>query len=236
MDWRLEVFSTLASTQDFIKEAAQTGQDEGLAVQALQQTAGRGRQGRTWESSAGNLFLSVLLRPQCAPQNIGQIALLAGLALAQTVQSLISVCPVVKWPNDVLIDGRKCAGILVETGGVREGRVEWAALGIGLNVAAAPLETATCLDQYGNRARLEVVRDSALEALRRAYALWRNQGFSPVLSLLQHFLPLAGSPIRAHDGQFYHEGGFAGLDAEGKLLLRFADGTLKTVSAGEIFI
>lgn len=236
MHWRLEVFPTLPSTQDFIKEAARQGQDEGLAVQAVEQSAGRGRQGRVWQSDAGNLFLSVLLRPHCNAEQVGEIALLAGLVLARLGAALTGVQPLLKWPNDVLIGGRKCAGILVETGGLQKGRVEWAALGVGLNVAHAPLAEASSLAVYGYQGTLAQARDHILQDLGSIYTSWKQDGFSPIYDQIQPFLPPRGMAIRAYDGQSYHEGAFDGLDAQGKLLLRFPGGALKTISAGEIFI
>ena len=118
MQFRLECHEVLESTSTLLKQRAEAGAAEGLAIQALRQSAGRGRQGKGWESPAGNLYVSVLLRPGVALREAPQWSFVAAVALAETLNPLLpkAARPRLKWPNDLLLDGAKAAGILVETG------------------------------------------------------------------------------------------------------------------------
>ena len=116
MDWRIRQLAETSSTNDEAKRAAEAGEDEGLVVWALKQTAGRGRHGRLWESPEGNIYCSVLLRPDCDARHAGHYSFVAALALADTVHEFLPNAAVtLKWPNDVLVDGKKISGILLES-------------------------------------------------------------------------------------------------------------------------
>lgn len=130
--WRIRRLVTTSSTNDDAKRAAEAGEGEGLVVHALQQTAGRGRHGRTWHSPEGNLYCSALLRPGDA-RLFGHYSFVAALALADTVRAFVpQVNITLKWPNDVLVNGKKIGGILLEAG---EG---WLVIGMGLNIRHYP--------------------------------------------------------------------------------------------------
>ncbi|MCW2600252.1 MAG: biotin/acetyl-CoA-carboxylase ligase [Frankiales bacterium] len=142
--WRLEVLPTAGSTNAVVAERARAGEAHGLVVVAEEQTEGRGRQGRSWVSPArAGLTFSVLLRPSLDARLLGWVPLWGGLAVAQALRAQAEVDAVLKWPNDVLVDGRKVAGLLAEAVG---GAV---VLGIGLNVTTRreelPHEQATSL-------------------------------------------------------------------------------------------
>src|SRR5690606_14246362 len=110
IDWRITVAGQVPSTQDLVKAAGAGGEPEGFAVQALQQTGGRGRHGNQWVSPMGNLYISTLLRPVCKAGEAGQVAFVAGLALSKAMDEFIDAAAhakTLKWPNDVLIDGKK---------------------------------------------------------------------------------------------------------------------------------
>src|SRR5690554_5681171 len=128
--WIVEEYDMLGSTQDTLKELA-SERPEGFAVQARKQQAGKGRQGREWISPEGNLYLSVLLKPtRIEAAHAGQLSFVAALAVAKTVASYLKDGLMLKWPNDVLLDGKKCAGILLETD-VKDGRLRWVSVGVG---------------------------------------------------------------------------------------------------------
>jgi BirA family biotin operon repressor/biotin-[acetyl-CoA-carboxylase] ligase len=165
----LRVTAETGSTNADIAQEARAGALEGLVLVAERQTAGRGRLGRVWESPArAGIAVSVLLRPAgIDPVRYGWLPLLAGVALAEAVRRIATVDAVLKWPNDLLIDGRKCAGILAEMAG------DAAVVGIGLNttlhehelprpdVTSLALAVAACVD-----------RDPLLRAILRAFATW----------------------------------------------------------------
>ena len=127
--WRVRELDATSSTNDDVKKAAEAGEAEGLVVVAKRQTAGRGRHGRVWESPEGNLYCSMLLRPADMQATGAFYSFVAALALRDTVAALLPGAAVtLKWPNDVLVGGRKIAGILLEGG------PQWLVIGIGLNV------------------------------------------------------------------------------------------------------
>ena len=127
-------FSTVTSTNDIARQMALEGSPEGTAVLAREQVSGRGRQGRLWNSPAGDgLYLSVLLRPQTMFPVVQLIPLAAGIAVAETIKDIYGASPDIKWPNDILIGGRKVCGILVESS-TESGRMDFAILGIGVNL------------------------------------------------------------------------------------------------------
>ncbi len=131
---RIACFDALPSTQDAVRELGCRGEPEGVAVFAETQTAGRGRRGRTWVSPpGGGLWFSVLLRPAMTPERLPQIPLAAAVALARACRAAAGVTPAIKWPNDLLWEGRKLAGILTERV-ARPDLPPFVVLGIGINV------------------------------------------------------------------------------------------------------
>ena len=233
--WNVETHETLASTQDVVKGMARQGLPEGMAVQALSQTAGKGRHGRVWESNAGNLYLSFLLRPKAAPQSVGQLALLTGLAVGETIQSFMSDPAQLrlKWPNDVLISGRKCAGILLESD-VGQG---WVVAGIGVNISHAPPDIGAHLKDFASKNfNLTAFREALLVRFDDLYSHWHEEGFGAIRETWLKYAHAAGSPIKVKIGERIEEGSFSGIDEAGSLLMRSKDQALKTITAGEVFI
>lgn len=220
--------ASCASTQDALREG---DLPEGAVAVTEHQTAGRGREGRRWEDVAGRaLLFSLLLRPSTGSQ-AQQLALVAGLAVAETVERTRNLAAI-KWPNDVLLGGRKVAGILLESS------PEIVVCGIGVNVAqtedelpactrppAASLRTATGL--VPDRAELLV---SLLATLEHRYDAWCRSGLAPLLDELEARNALRGREVRAGG-----EAGTAGRIApDGRLALERADGTTVLVAGGEV--
>ena len=237
--FQIRYYHRLGSTNDEARRLAADGAAAATVVVADEQTAGRGRQGRAWTSPPGNLFASVLLRPAVPTGRFGELALLAGVAVADTVAGLMpsrdaSLRVRLKWPNDVLIDGAKTAGILVEQEG------DAAILGIGINVGQRPSGIpypATALALAGASAGVEVVLERLLAALGAGLHLWETEGFAAIRTAwLARAHPL-GSALRVRRGvaaeEAVIEGRFAGLDPAGALLLDTAAGQRRIV-AGEV--
>jgi BirA family biotin operon repressor/biotin-[acetyl-CoA-carboxylase] ligase len=206
------------STNERARELAAAGAPHGTLVTTGLQTAGRGRQGRTWTAPAGRaLLLSLVLRSfdALAP-------LRAGLAVAD----LAGTGARVKWPNDVLVDGRKVAGILVEA----RPQEAWAVLGIGVNVALAsedlPVETA------GTLGRSPRELEAALAELLDRLARWLAEPAAGVFAALRERDALLDRPVAWADG----EGVAAGIDDGGALLVRCADGSVVALEAGEVHL
>ncbi|MDD5586680.1 MAG: biotin--[acetyl-CoA-carboxylase] ligase [Alphaproteobacteria bacterium] len=137
--YRLRLLDVTASTNEDAKKAAAAGEAEGLVVQALRQTAGRGRQGRSWDSPKGNLYASVLLRPRCSPQETGLYSFVAALAVYDCVRAFLPQADIrLKWPNDVLANGKKISGVLLEAAPAENGKIEWLVIGVGINASHHP--------------------------------------------------------------------------------------------------
>lgn len=229
--WTLVALETVGSTNDEAARLAESGAAEGTVVWAREQTGGRGRRGRRWSSPVGNLYSSTILRPECAAAQAAELGFVAALAVADMVPAGRQVR--VKWPNDVLVDGGKIAGILLESAVADGGRVLHVVAGIGVNVGFAP----QLPDMRYPGAALGGTVESALEtlaaALARRLAEWRREGFATVRAAwLAQAGPL-GAEVDVKLGEGLVRGRFAGLDREGALLLDTADGPRRIVS-GEL--
>ena len=140
VDWQLKVLSRVSSTQDIVKLAAKDGDPEGYIVQAMMQADGKGRHGNVWKSPMGNLYMSVLLRPECAVMRAGEFAFVVAVALYEALQQYIDTDKhniTLKWPNDILVDGRKISGILLESN-LTDEKLDGLVAGIGVNILIAP--------------------------------------------------------------------------------------------------
>lgn len=233
-------YDVVESTNDLVQELARTGEPEGLVVSAEEQRAGRGRMGRRWVAPHGtSIQCSVLLRPDLAPVHAGRIMLLAGLAVAACLRQELALAPALKWPNDLLLNGKKVAGILIETS-MRGDQLDYCILGIGLNVnftmrdfpELAPFAT-TLADEVGhpvNRAHLEGALFSTLDDY---YARLRS-GIS-FLDEYRRALPMLGSRIRAAATAETFEGIARDIDDDGALLVE-RDGVILRLLAGDVTI
>jgi BirA family biotin operon repressor/biotin-[acetyl-CoA-carboxylase] ligase len=228
--WRLRECESLPSTSDLCATLAQAGEPERLAILAARQTAGRGSRGRTWETLAGNLALSVLLRPHDPPEAAGHWALLAALALAEAIEAAGSPPLRLKWPNDVMLDGRKLAGILLDSA-VEAGRLDWLVIGFGANLAAAPdLPIATSLP---SPAPPRVVATALLDRLDHWRRLTRGENFAPVRQAWLARGPALGTHLGLRLGSGDVAGSFAGLSDQGALLLQ-SGGRVRAFSTGHV--
>ena len=209
-------------------------------ILADSQTAGRGRRGRAWQSPVGNLMTTLYLPISFDAVKAGQLAFVAGLALERTVSALIGerAQASLKWPNDVLVDGKKASGILLESA-MRDNKIDWLAIGLGLNLAHHPDDTpypATSLAAYmdtpaNNLAALEILAPAFDEVFRQ----WRNGGFGPVLQAWRAVAHGLGGPIVATLENEQFEGIFKDIDEKGALILQTAAGDTMTIDAGDVF-
>ena len=240
--YRLIILPSVGSTNDEAKRFASSGEAAGLVVAAGEQTAGRGRERRLWTSPPGNLYLSILLRPDCPLARVPEIGFVAALAVAAAVAGVVPDPGRVrcKWPNDVLVDGRKVAGLLLETATESSGRADWAVLGIGLNVASHPERTAglVAATSLVTAGAADVSPAVMLERLLNAFAArlveWQEAGFAPIRrtwKTLAH-RPDEALTVRLGDGGESVSGRFVDIDATGALVLDTAGGR-RTIAAGD---
>ena len=223
----------LDSTNEEACRRAQAGETGPLWISAARQTVGRGRRGRNWETLTGNLAATLLLTPPRPLAEWPQLSFAAAIATADMVAECAPHARIaVKWPNDVLGDGRKLAGILLERAGAA------LAIGIGVNLAYFPAETefpATALAELGAG---PVAADAALAKLAvhfaKWYDIWVMQGFAPLRDAWLARAAGLGARIRARLPEGERFGLFEGIDESGGLLLNEA-GRIRTISAGEVF-
>ena len=233
---RIRFYPATGSTMDDAGQLARNGADAGLVVVAETQSASRGRQGRRWVSQAGNLYFSVLLYPDTTALPL--LNPLAGIAVARAIRQVIGVVPAIKWPNDIMIDGRKVAGILAETA-VAGSQIQHAIIGIGINVTmdvsedAEIAETAGSLNQYadGEIDRPELLR----RILQHMDALYLDiqRGRSPIPEWRPWLDTLGQRVTVTHHGSDT-TGVAEDIDESGNLLLRDDAGNLLTLTAGDI--
>lgn len=238
--WRLRVHEVLPSTSDLCRALAASGEPAGFAALARRQTAGRGSRGRDWESPAGNLYLSVLLRPRERARDAAQWSLLAGVALVETLAVYLPDPSALrlKWPNDVLLRGRKLAGILVDSSADADGMVEWLVIGLGANLAQAPEvpgRAVACLADIAAPPAPEEVAERLLARLAHWQAVRAANGFAPIRAAWLSRAPEPGSPVTLRLGQTQLAGAFAGLGDDGALLLTTESGT-RTFATGEVLL
>ncbi len=236
-------FDELDSTNAQARRLAEAGEAGPLWLAALRQTQGRGRRGRAWSTNLGNLAATLLATTTMAPAKAAELSFVAAfavrdLACAFVPESLVRF----KWPNDVLLDGGKLSGILVESGRAPDGSL-WLAVGIGVNLAAAPdlpeIRTACLASHLKAEALSPPAPREAMALLAHSLAhragAWSRQGIG---GLRQEWLANAigiGGPCTARLGSVTLEGVAEDLDAEGALLLRLASGEVKRITAGDVF-
>ncbi len=235
MDWQVQVFGSCPSTQDVVKEQADRGVEEGYAAQALTQEAGRGRHGNDWDAPMGNLYLSFLLRPDCTPDEAGQLAFVIAVALSDAIDLYINKDHVktLKWPNDILVDGKKISGILLESQMRVDGSLEYIVAGVGVNVLAPPEGRAGLQEISDSRVAINVFRDDFLAMFKVAYESWKQKGFAETR---ENWLKQAhglDQPMTVRLPKITHEGFFKGIDQDGALLSEI-DGQLRRFTAGEV--
>ena len=229
--WRLHALESVGSTNDEGLRLAEAGASEGTVVWAREQTGGRGRRGRRWASPVGNLYCSTVLRPDCTAPHAAELGFVAALAVADLVRDGRAVR--VKWPNDVLVEGGKVAGVLPESAIGDEGRVEHVVLGIGVNVGFAPQLAEMRYPGAMLGGTVEAALEGLTAGLARWLGVWRATGFKAIRAAwLDRAGPL-GAVVDVKLGEELVSGRFVGLDRDGALLLDTAVGSRRIVS-GEL--
>lgn len=216
-----------------LARAAQ-GAAEGEWLRADRQTAGRGRQGRGWESPPGNLFASTLVRLRPSDPQAATLALVAAVALDEAVAVFLPSAGTLKWPNDLLIGGAKLSGILLERSG------DTVVIGFGVNLAHHPENLdrpATSLAVHGAAPEPQIFLETLADTFARWLSRWRSEGLAPIRDRwLARAHPLGTAlTARLADGSSV-DGLFDGLDPDGALILRLADGTPRVIHAGDVFL
>jgi len=230
------------STNKWAKELAMYGACEGTVVIAETQIRGRGRLGREWVSPIGGLWFSLILRPELRPTEAVKLTFVAGLAVAKVLREMFGLKAETKWPNDVLVNGRKICGILTEMNTTGE-TVNFVLVGIGINanfdvekVFPEQLKkVVTSLEnELGRKVRLESLFRSLLERLENLYELFLREGFNPVLKEWKNYAGFLGCQVEVTSPTEKLSGLALDIDYEGALVLRLEDGTMRRVFVGDV--
>ena len=234
---RIIYHPVVTSTMDVARQEAEQGVEEGTVVLADEQTVGRGRFGRRWVSTPGlDLSLSIVVYPD--KWACSRLSVAACVAVMRAIRDLYGLAPTLKWPNDVLIGGKKVSGILVETT-FQDSDVRYAVIGLGVNVNFDPTENPSNSFQATSlAAELErpVQREEFLQAVLMSMGdiYVHLSGWGNVWEEWQAWMETLGQKVQVRWGQQTEEGFAEAVDGEGNLILRRADGSVVSLAAGEV--
>jgi BirA family biotin operon repressor/biotin-[acetyl-CoA-carboxylase] ligase len=240
----IRVFKETASTNDVVEKLARDGAKEGVVVFAESQTRGRGRLGRKWSSPARKgLWFSVLLRPDLTPQEATRLTVASAAALARAIRRETGLIPQVKWPNDILIRGRKVAGILTEMSAELD-HARQVILGIGVDVNQVAGDFSPDLRKVATSLRIESggvidrpeLAAAILRELDRDYARACGKGFAALADEWEAQCVTLGSNVTIHIGDRRVQGRAESLDDAGALLVRTQHGHLERVTGGDVIL
>jgi BirA family biotin operon repressor/biotin-[acetyl-CoA-carboxylase] ligase len=217
-------YESIGSTMDEAFRLGFEGAAEGTVVCAETQTKGRGRLGRNWTSPKGKgLYFSLILRPSLPPTDVARVTLLAAVAVSEAIQRIGGANPQIKWPNDLLIDGKKVAGILTEMSAEMD-RVRFVVLGVGINVNT-PLSllpghsTSLRAEMKKTISRIQLFQE-VLGAMERWYTQLQKEGFDPVIKKWKKLSATLGRRVQIKDPNGTVEGEAIDLDEHGGLIIR----------------
>lgn len=239
----VKYYETVDSTNTSAKRLAEEGAASGTLVVADCQQAGRGRRGRAWISSAGkNIFMSLILRPDILPASASMLTLVSALAIQEGIRKVTGFSASIKWPNDLIIHGKKICGILTEMSAELEG-IHYVVVGIGINVNIDTFpkevcEIATSLFlETGKKVRRSHLIAAIMEAFEEYYKEFASQGdLSGLLSVYNIHMANLGKEVRVLDPAGEYTGKALGINKKGELLVEMPEGEIKHVISGEVSI
>ena len=238
-------FDTIDSTNTHAKALAAAGAPHGTVLIANHQTGGRGRMGRSFHSPVGSgIYLSVILRPDHLPGELMHLTCAAGAAMCEAVESATGLCPGIKWINDLVWEGKKLGGILAELSlDPTSGKCAYAVVGIGINCSQNAgdfppeiAQIATSLKQITG----ETIDRSRLAAamIKELHSMSENlvYGKESIMDFYRSHCVTIGKAVSVHRFDEVRHGTAMDMDADGGLIVRFSDGSIQTVSAGEVSV
>jgi BirA family biotin operon repressor/biotin-[acetyl-CoA-carboxylase] ligase len=238
----IHLFSEISSTNTLAMEMASRGAPQGAVVIAETQTGGKGRLGRKWISPKGNLYFSVILRPDIPLHKAPLSTLMGAVAVATAIRKVCQVHAAIKWPNDILISGKKVCGLLTEMSAEQD-RIKHIVLGIGVDVNlepdVLPSDIRAVTTSLALETRQKINRTALLQEILRELDHWYHVFLHDPANVLKEWERLnmtIGSRIAVSGGGEVLEGLAQGLDAEGRLIVKLDDGTARTVAAGDVTI
>jgi BirA family transcriptional regulator, biotin operon repressor / biotin---[acetyl-CoA-carboxylase] ligase len=237
--WRIHHYDQVGSTQDIARQLALEGAAHGTVVIAETQTAGRGRLGREWFSPTGvNLHTTIILKPAITPGEVPVLGLVAGVALAEAVETVAPGLPGLKWPNDLWLRGKKAGGILAQ---LLTGAPLCVLLGIGVNINLTREQVPEHLRDIATSILIETGKPcdrlrfaaALLERTHQRIGQAQQSGFAPIAPQWERYSVLTGKRVTVFDGASRHTGTVRGIDEDGALLL-VEGGNVRRVMAGDV--
>lgn len=234
--FQFETVETVDSTNRLARLRVEQGAEDGYALRAVTQTGGVGREGRVWESPAGNLYASFVMRPARPLRDFPQLSFVCALAVRSVVAEAVGpdVAIGLKWPNDVLAEGRKLSGVLIETAGDPVAAI----LGIGINIACSPAQSRWPATHLGALTAAppspEALGINLGRALDHWARIWDQEGFPPIRDAWMASAIGIGGPMLLRTAQEETEGRFMDLEMDGTLLMALPNGALRRVAAGDV--
>lgn len=238
-------YKKVDSTNDIACELAEKGMKEGTVILAEEQIKGKGRHGRSWASpSKGGIYMSCILRPRIVPNEIPRITLLAAVAVARAIREETTLEVMIKWPNDIVMDGKKLCGILTEMKAEQDS-VDFVVVGIGINVntpvkqlpkgAGSIKEELRRSGREGAISRIELVK-KILEMLEKHYNILNKKGFGPIIDAWKEMTAMLGSRVRVTLPNRVFEAQAHDINPDGALIVRLDSGVLEKVSSGDVLM
>jgi len=244
-DYHLLSFDELDSTNEEAKRLAKSGGCHGAVVWAKRQTAGKGRMGREWISSEGNLFVSILLQPERVMADLAQLSFVAAISVIDAIEPMLESDKLLqnKWPNDVLLNDKKLSGILLESFRVDGSDKPWVIVGVGVNIDSFPENTefpATSLKEAGvELVSAKIILSRFIHHFMERYDQWNNRGF---LSIRRIWLERAWrikekieARLPSGGGDTIIQGIFEGIDTGGSLIIKPENGRKQTILAADVY-
>lgn len=246
MKIQLKQFDVLQSTNVTAVAFAKDGAPEGTVIVAERQNGGRGRRNRVWNSPLGGLWFTVILRPHIDPQYVAQVTLLAGVAVAQALRQIYQTDEItIKWPNDLLLRGKKVCGILSEMQLDENGAIDYAIVGIGINVALNPEDfpedlkgiAASLNASFNKNYTCGYVLDNILREFDFLYQQWLIKGANIIIDLWKKLNCTLGKQVLVKDNdEVIFSGEVISIDETGAIVVRSKEGELQSFDFGEISI
>lgn len=231
-------YDSINSTMDIAMNLALKGEPEGTIVCAEAQTKGRGRLGRMWSSPKyKGIYLSLILRPELLPNQAPILTLLSAVSICQAIKRITSLSPLIKWPNDILVDNKKVGGILTELNAEQD-RINFVIIGMGINVNTPKSflpSDATSLSYEAKKkfSRVDLVKE-LLRDMEYSYLLFRKEGTLPIIKKWREFSSLTGERVKIISHKEVLEGEVLDIDSDGGLLIREDSGFIKKLMAGDV--
>lgn len=240
----LKLLAVTESTQEEVRRLAEQGAPEGTMVISEEQTRGRGRMGRKWYSPPGKgIWMSLLFKPELPVSSAPQLTLLTAVAVCRAIRGAAGVEAGIKWPNDILIGGKKVCGIILESAG-EDGRIRFAVAGIGIDVNLSEEELPDELRDIMTSLRIErgsfidraALAGSILTELEQLYAIYLKDGFAPISSLWEALAVTLNRTVSVNTPAGSVRGTAEALDATGALIIRTEDGQVDRIFSGDVQI